>query len=148
MSRTKKDMPFWVRAEWYEPFHTCGWYKVRKYVETDVPCYWDKSRFEKKFVGYTWEYRGDCDLPAEPVVENTSAWRRRYSPRRCVWEAEWPRERHFNTRGTRKTENVHYEFHGPLRAATRDACRKAVQGEVEIDFPDGRARSSVKWDMW
>lgn len=148
MSRTKKDMPVWVRAEWYEPFHTCGW--RRRIVRIE----WRDEDFEGRIpplnsrAVYKWEYLGDCDLPAEPVRYNCASWRRRYSPRRCVWEAEWPRERHFNTRGTRKTKNVHYEFHRPLRAATRDACRKAVQGEVEIDFPDGRTRSSVKWDMW
>lgn len=150
MSRTNKDKPVWVTAEWYEPYHRCGWYRVPKYVETDVPLYWDKTRFEKKFVGYRWEYKGDCDLPAEPVRSNTVlAWRRRYNTeQRCSWEMEWTRDRHYGTRGVRKTRYCHDEFHGPQRRAVRDACRKAKQGDWEVEFPDGRTRSSVRWDMY
>lgn len=149
MSRTNKNKPVWVTAEWYEPFHGCGWYKVRKYVETDVPLSWDKTRFEKKFVGYTWEYRGDCDLPAEPIRSNKSlAWRNRKSGQLCTWDMIWPRDRYYGTRGVRKTAYCREGFHKPQRRAVRDASRKAVQGDWEVEFPDGRTRSSVRWDMW
>lgn len=150
MSRTKKDMPVWVTAEWYEPFHTCGWYRRPKFrtVEHDSSEY-GFSYTSREVCGWTWEYRGDCDLPAEPVRQNTAlAWRRRYSGQRCTWDVVWPRERYFNTRGTRKTKRSHYEFHDPQRAAVRDACRRAVKGDIDVEFPDGRTRSSVRWDMW
>lgn len=148
MSRTKKDTPVWVTAEWWEPYHRCGWYRRPKWREVQKRSSFGFIYTDIERAGYKWEYRGDCDLPAEPVRENSYAWRRRHDPQLCSWEPIWPKEKYFNTRGTRKTKRTHYDFHDPQRAAVRDACRKAVKGEVEIDFPDGRTRSSVKWDMW
>lgn len=59
MSRTDKDMPRWVTAEWYEPRH----YRCRH------------SRWP---VG-----RRVCDLPAEPVVNRGAKRRCHWAP---VWE--------------------------------------------------------------
>lgn len=39
-------------------------------------------------------------------------------------------------------------FHGPQRRAVRDVARKAIQGDWEIEFPDGRTRHSVHWDLY
>lgn len=149
MSRTDKDAPFWVRAEWYEPFHNCGWVRRPKYVETDKPLSWDTTRFEKKFVGYKYVYVGDCDLPAEPVIENTDWKNRKNLKTRCVWEAEWSRENYYQTRGVRcKKYWRHSEFYGPQRMNEKLAAREIVKGNHEAEFPDGRGRHSVLWDMW
>lgn len=148
MSRTNKDKPAWVTAEWYEPFHTCGWYRVPKWRKVKRKSDFGFTYDDIERAGFKWEYRGDCDLPAEPVRRGGRYWWKRSGATCCIWKAAWPRERYFNTRGAKKTANCHYEFHGPQRAAVRAACRKAVQGDVEVEFPDGRTRSSVRWDMW
>lgn len=151
MSRTDKDKPVWVTAEWYEPFHRCGWYRRPKYrlVERKDEDY-GFTFLRRERCGWEWEYRGDCDLPAEPVRTNgVVAWRsRNQQGTRCVWDMEWPRDRYYGTRGVRKTAYCRDEFHKPQRRAVRDASRKAIQGDWEVEFPDGRTRSSVRWDMW
>lgn len=150
MSRTDKDKPYWVRAEWYEPYHYCGWRKVRKYVATDKPLYWDKTRFEKRFVGYAWKYFGDCELPETPIVGVDMRNRRRNGSPSCGW---WPvrsdNERYFQTRGApHKRFWRHSEFYGPQRMNERLAAREVIKGNTEEEFPDGRGRHSVLRDMW
>lgn len=140
MSRTDKDMPHWVTAEWYEPWHNCGWQR-RAVYDVDP----DTGRFIFKKI--EWKYFGDCDLPDEPVRSPTRP--RRVIKCRCYWEAAWPDERYYQTRGKRcKREWRRFEFNGPQRRAERDAARKVVQGDWEAEFPDGRTRHSVLWDMW
>lgn len=114
MSRTDKDTPYWVRAEWWEPRHRC------------------------------WGHR-PCDLPDSPSSGNPNT-NRRTSWRSCFWWPEW------NDSQVRyrkhKREWRRYEFHGPQRAEVRDAARKVIKGDWEAEFPDGRTRHSVLWDLW
>lgn len=149
MSRTDKDKPYWVRTEWYRPYHYCGWRRFRKYRDTDKPYPWNPEKFFQEWAGgFEWKYLGDCDLPAEPMRENTSVrWRARKGEKaRCMWEAEWPEDRHMQMRGRRKKYWRHAEFFGPQRAAVRDTAREVIKGNHEMEFPDGRHRHSVLWD--
>lgn len=135
MSRTDKDMPYWVTAEWYKPYHGCGWYRTS---------YWNDDFTAREI---KWVYRGDCDLPENPTRSSNRP--RRVITRLCSWEAEWPPQRYYQTRGRRcKKEWRRFEFNGPQRRAERDAARKVIQGDWEAEFPDGRTRHSVLWDMW
>lgn len=71
MSRTDKDAPFWVRAEFYEPDH-------------DWNC---PERIAKPWQRY--RRAGHCTLPLEPVRNDTSRIRRipRLIPE--VLECQW-----------------------------------------------------------
>lgn len=145
MSRTDKDKPYWVRTEWYEPWHRCGWYKYRKYQDTDETWPWGSPK--REFVGYRWKYRGDCDLPENPVRTPNRMNRRRNLEQLCSWDAIWPDDFYTQVRGVRKTETCHTEFHGPQRMNERLAAREVIKGNTEVEFPDGRTRHSVLWDM-
>lgn len=147
MSRTDKDKPHWVRAEWYEPWHNCGWYRRRQYRDTDIPFPWDKTRFQKEWTGkYEWFYKGDCDLPENPVCKHPGRYGRKRIPTLCSWSAEWT-DTQVRYR-KHKREWRRSEFHGPQRMNERLAEREAVKGNHEVEFPDGRGRHSVLWDMW
>lgn len=122
MSRTDKDKPHWVRAEWYVPVHTY--------------CQFDDQRF-----GWFRFPDGprECDLPEDPVYRNPRGprgWLVRTSWN-CTWEAEWPWKRRYRwTRAPRRVER-RLGWYGPDRRRVRDECRVALQeyrgsGDVEI----------------
>lgn len=121
MSRTDKDKPHWVRAQWYVPVHTyCQFDDVR----------WGWHRFP--------DGPRECNLPETPVYGDYKAprWRNRTSWD-CYWEAQWPFcKRYCCTRGPKKSERS-LGWWGPDRRLVRDQCRKALQeyrgsGDVEI----------------
>lgn len=145
MSRTDKDKPWWVRAEYYEPYHYCGWRKVRKYVLTDEV--WPWGQVKKRFVGYEWKYFGDCELPETPVRQHPKRYGRKRNPALCGWNAVWPHDYHMQMRGRSVTEDCHAYYHGPQRMNERLAAREVIKGNHEVEFPDGRTRHSVAWDL-
>ena len=105
MSRTDKDVPHWVSAEYYEPHHAlrCG------------------SRPGTKFGNEP------CTLPAR-VVREPPQWGR--TRRQCHWEPVWYEERrqyrYCSTWGPRKTDR-HVYWWGPDRALVRDQLTTAKQ---------------------
>jgi hypothetical protein len=136
MSRTDKDTPSWYRAEWYEPNHRCGWISWHK---------WDP---ENKRIGTReWHFRGECDLPAEPAIGDTG-WvpSRRRAQTNCVWVAEW------NDSQTRyrkhKREWRKTEWNGPQRMRERVAARRIISGDIDYEYPEGRTRHSVLWNLF
>lgn len=148
MSRTDKDNPWWVRTEWYEPIHYCGWIRRNKYEYEERVASWGKYTVPR-ITGHYWEYLGDCVLPDVPVRCGQRPSRKRLtnSPR-CTWVADWPEDYATQTRGVRKKEYRRNEFHHPQRMKERLAAREIVKGNHEYEYPDGRSRSSVLWDMW
>lgn len=146
MSRTDKDNPWWVRADYFEPYHGCGWRRVRKYVPTDE--YWPWGQVKKRFVGYAWKYMGDCELPAEtPVREHPKRYGRKNVPPLCWWDAVWPDDYNMQMRGRSVKKDCHKYYHGPQRMNERLAAREVIKGNDEAEFPDGRTRHSVLWDL-
>lgn len=124
MSRTDKDVPWWVAAEWYVPEHR----------------YCREAGSSRR----SWQYSpwGDreCDLPESPIHHNPymrARWRGRAKEVHCFWEAEWPwRLRYRYTWGPTR-EDRRLAWWGPDRRRIRDECRKAAQeyrgtGDVEI----------------
>lgn len=147
MSRTDKDNPHWVRAEYYEPHHYCGWIRRGKFKSVEKETDWGLKYTTHELVSYRWEYVGDCDLPETPVRKG-QRWGYKFRPkRRCDWSPEWTYARFSQTRGVRKTDECHAEFHGPQRMNERLAAREVIKGNHEVEFPDGRTRHSVLWDM-
>lgn len=126
MSRTDKDMPWWVQTNWYLPVH--------------MHCQ------EGPYAKYRWtmNQRGPrvCDLPDAPVRiyvrHRRNAWRLPIEDQHCYWEPEWPwRRRYSFTWGPRGTDR-RLGWWGPDRARLRDECREARKqyrgfGDVEIE---------------
>lgn len=126
MSRTDKDTPFWARFAYAEPFHMCGRARAWQKIHTT------------------------CDLPAEPPARSRefySWYGQRSLMTKCHWVPVGPYDR--QTKYIKhKREWRRRLFHGPQRAAVRNAARRVVQGDREVEFPDGRTRHSVHWELW
>lgn len=130
MSRTDKDQPWWVAAQWWEPQHyRCP--NARRWREV----------------------RGDraCDLPAEPVV-GREAWCRRL---RCRWVPIWParRDGRVLVQSAPPRWFVNHIDTAPTRRRVRDDCRRAVQeyratGEVDVIPPTDQHRHCATWLWW
>lgn len=136
MSRTDKDQPLWVRAEWFEPRHRCGWH-LRYQLDRETG----------EFSRQGWEF-DECDLLGGPVreVNHTTWWRDK--PMRCRWMPVWDRRR--PGRGAPRWF-VRLQFTGPGRAHVRADCRRATAehrgcGEVEVIPPTTQHRHSARWD--
>lgn len=149
MSRTDKDTPYWVRAEYYTPYHGCGWMRIPTYRDVER-----QTRDGIRYVdwvrtGYRWTYRGDCELPDYPRRRHPGRWTHRNGKSRplCSWEPESPWASSSQLRGVHKTYWCRTRFHKPQRNNTRMAARRAVQGDWETEFPDGRTRHSIAWIM-
>lgn len=134
MSRTDKDLPYWVRAEWFEPVHLCGWYRTWAYHPGD--------RTHGKV---SWRFRGECDLPPGPVPKTD----RNHSLRtrtKCYWAPEF-----LDTQAKycmHKRESRRLFFHKPMRNKERLAAREIKYGNIDYEYPDGRGRHSVLWSLW
>lgn len=119
MSRTDKDAPYWVRAEFYRPCHTC---RIQ---------WWSQDARE-------------CDLPETPLRQNLGNRPQRNS---CTWlPAGWDRK-YYTKPPTRKDRRLY--LHGPQRRQMRDFCLQVKQefaatGEVETVEP-GRRGSQLDW---
>lgn len=116
MSRTDKDMPWWVQSTHWIARHVCD--------DTDS-CVIPNSPPTKISKKYT----------------STLTWRRRITE--CEWFIRWdrPSSQLYYVRNKRDYRRV--LFHGPQRRAVRDAARAVVQGDHDTEFPDGRGRRSV-----
>ncbi len=133
MSRTDKDMPYWVTAEWWEPEH---WH-----CENVTP--WLRQ----------WGARGPrraCDLPDQPVVAPPvrHTWRGR-SMKTCTWVPD--DNRHPVGRAPRWY--IHHTWTGPQRVKVRDRGRRAIAeyratGEVDVELPRRQHRHGANWYWW
>lgn len=134
MSRTDKDAPYWVSAEWWEPNH---WG-----CEYDVP---HGVRLVRIARSLRRGARRACDLPDRPVCHRPgfSAWR--HGPR-CIWEPEY--------RGYPFSHvpqwYVHHVWTNAERRSVRDDCRRALAerragGEVETEPSVRQHRHGAKW---
>lgn len=131
MSRTDKDAPYWVRAEYYRPDHR-----------------WDcPDRIARSWQQYP--RTSYCTLPPEPVLRDVStprSWRGRISP--CIWVPDgWDRK--YYTRPPKRDDRRIF-FHGPTRREVRDFCIKAKQeylgcGDVEAIEPPDMMPSQLDW---
>lgn len=128
MSRTDKDMPYWVRATWWQPQH----------YQCDCP---DAEHFRG------WRYNRPvrpCDLPAEPRIELPRR------PARCTWGPVW--EWHYWCGRGPDRDFVNLIWHGPQRRQARDDCRRAIaeyraHGTVQVIPSTDPARNGAKW-LW
>lgn len=132
MSRTDKDAPYWVRAEYYKPDH-------------DWNCPDWIARSHQHYPRTT-----SCSLPEEPTRTKVPWPRTRKIPEvpRCRWvPAGWDRK--FYTLPPRRGDRKVY-FHGPTRCEVRDFCAKVRQeyagcGEVETIEPLSKRPSALDW---
>lgn len=134
VSRTDKDMPHWVRAEWWEPVH---------WACRDAPAnQWPRQLRSRV-----------CDLPPEPIRQKRV--RPRGGERNCVWDAMWIwRCYHRGRIGSGVPEwFIDHVWHNPERRRVRTDLGKLRQeynanGDIEdYDFPCWQARRSAHW-LW
>lgn len=132
MSRTDKDVPWWVAADWWEPVH------VR--CEYAAPRRWQKSWGGR---------RRECDLPPEPVVTPYKLPRRIAN---CTWEPVWPPSRR-NWMASAPKPFINHVWNGPTRRAARDDAIQAIKeyratGDVEIVMETDQHRHCAAWLYW
>lgn len=129
MSRTDKDLPFWMLSKFWEPDH---------------------HHCQHALYGAG---RRECDLPAEPILERpvNFTWRTRH--RGCSWSPTWDHfYRPYGPRGV-PTWFVRLEFTGPDRRRVRDELSRARQehratGEVDVIVSTVQHRHMARRDWW
>lgn len=98
MSRTDKDVPWWVTAKLWEPRHSY--------------CQFDWSRWR------TFTFTRECDLAPEPMLH---MWRDRYRRLHCHWRPVW-----VEYKGARHRSQwmgfVDVIDKSPSKAKVRDSC--------------------------
>jgi len=128
VSRTDKDLPGHVRAEWWRPWHTgCEYSHHRQW----------------------WHYpdRGGCDLPPEPDPRLYFEYRRRARRQRmCMWEPD--DDRHPLPPPPRWY--VAHVYHRPARQTSRVDCLNAAKeyratGDVDTIPTITQARNCAQW---
>lgn len=124
MSRTDKDRPYWVRGTYFEPYHFCG------IGDSGVAL------------------RDDCNLPIEPPRINYENYASHYSRRArdgqsCYWIMNYPDTDQL--RGVRIKVLRRKMWNKPHRGAVRNAARRAMMGDWDVEFPDGRTRHRLAW---
>lgn len=130
MSRTDKDTPWWVVAEYWKPVH--------------------------RFTCVTSRYgRRDCDLPPEPLRRHRSA-QPRFPKQQCHWMPEWPPD-HISSYpwsvGPAPRWFRDHVWRDPERALVRDQCilaRKEYNGNGEVDVIPSteQHRHCAAWLYW
>lgn len=128
MSRTDKDLPYWMLSNYWEPFHSGCEYAT-----------FDRGR--------------ECDLPAEPVRERpvNFTWRTRIYG--CCWVPTWDHYTKPWGRNSCPTWYVRLEFTGPERRRVRDECIEAIKeyrgtGEVDTIPSTTQHRHRARWNYW
>lgn len=123
MSRTDKDVPNWVTAEFWRPNHH---FRCQAGRPAGRP----------------------CTLPDNPVRQHPVriSWRGRGSG--CYW---WPELRYKGY--TPSSQDRRWYWWGPDRARVRDACHKAMQeyngsGESEAEVPQWNHRHNPLHGGW
>lgn len=128
MSRTDKDLPYWV-AEYYEPVHHCA-----EFGRT----YWDKHRNK------------ECDLHelTFPKLREGGYWGNRWTST-CYWVPLRPvgKKHWYDYNPGWWYREVWLE---PERARVRDECHRAMQdynanGDTESDVADYRKKHNGGW---
>lgn len=131
MSRTDKDLPYWVAAEWWEPWH------VRCRHDSILPtagrCRLPPVPVRRRPVPITWRARKvRCEwLPCDDVLPDGR-------PRR--WYSQPPRL------------FIRHVWSGPQRRTVRDLGRRAAAeyratGQVDTELPVRQARHGAHW-VW
>lgn len=122
MSRTYKDRPLWVKAEYFVPMHSMcensGWGKPNR----------------------------KCDLPENPIREHNR--RTSWKHVSCYWSSDfkemtWPSPPKWY---------IDHVWNNHIRTVVRDECRRAVMeyngyGEVDVIPNIDQHRNCAKW-MW
>ncbi len=128
MSRTDKDLPFWMLSKQWEPDHWRCQY----------------SNFSNG---------RECDLPAEPVLTRPDKTTWRTAKRGCCWAPCW--DHYYSLVGARGVPPwfVRMEFTGPERRRVRDECRSALKeynatGDVDTIPSVTQHRHMARWDWW
>lgn len=136
ISRTDKDMPFWVTTTWWQPRH--------------YGC--DSPDVEHGLGWWSNRPRRRCDLPAEPTLKSADGGTRTYwrLEHRCRWVPAWDRRHQWSNGPDR--EFVHVIWHGPERRSVRDDCLRAIaeyraDGTVDVQPSTRQARGSGHW-LW
>lgn len=141
MSRTDKDAPYWVRAEYYEPVH-------------DWSC---PDRVARSWQQYP-RSNHNCTLPDTPIRTGP---RGRRSPRiipevpECEWTAEWlkPWQGGYYCYRRPRRKDRHFWWWGPDRAHVRTVLIKARQqyngsGDMDVIEPVARPHNAVYSGGW
>ncbi len=121
MARTVKDRPWWVQAEWWEPYHQrCA----------------AVSRWGRR-----------CDLPARPRLRRPDWYSRRVWPSGCFWA---PVDERSPIAAPPRWFRDH-RWTNVQRVAVRDLGRRAAAeyratGQVDVDLPVGQHRHGARWD--
>jgi hypothetical protein len=133
MSRTDKDAPFWVRAEYYVPDHDWCCPDRTTTILRDRP-------------------RADhCTLPEAPIradVRRIRMSKRQWDVPQCRWVPDgW--DRRYYTWPPRQWDRKIY-FHGPNRCGVRDFGVKVKQlyngcGDVADVVEPGRRPDPLAW---
>jgi hypothetical protein len=106
MSRTDKDAPWWVQAEYWEPLHA-------------VSC--------EFYIGYfRREYRA-CNLPPAPIRQDQSHPRSYIRTAPCSWVAVMPHKDRYRYTRPPTREDKHLGWWGPDRRKVRDLMVSAKQ---------------------
>lgn len=136
MSRTDKDMPWWLLAEEWEPQHS-------RCFDMPYNRFWSQDRRVR-----------ECDLPLEPSVKQyheCTGRIRRHSKHRCIWVPVWPKWLH--RWPSPPTWYINYIDASPTRVKVRDDCilaRKQYRatGDVDVVPPVNQHRHCAKWSYW
>ena len=128
MSRTDKDMPAWVTATRWKPYHVCQEGHALSYQK------WNE----------------ECDLPTAPrrVRPVPRTWRSR-NRMSCEWVMVWERR----SMGSVPKSFLDHQYFNPERRRTRDDSRKALAeyratGKVDVVHSVRQARGEGRWYYW
>lgn len=134
MSRTDKEMPWWVICDWYEPAHGIN-------CRYRIPRHW-RSR----------ERDAECTLPDRPVRHRGRfVYFRGLST--CTWETVWPswrQARYLHVRAVPRWY-VQHVWDNAERVRERDGLRKMVKEYnsnadlADGDFPNWQHRHCATW---
>ena len=141
MSRTDKDVPYWVDAEYWEPYHyRCG---------NSYRTYWGVTSTPKE---------RECNLPVDPPpIRQHREVKKKWGWRECYWEPAWAMRRDCHGRDRSRPHVPHWYVdhvgNAPSRVRLRDDCRQAAKeyratGEVDIIPPTYQHRHCAMWLWW
>lgn len=122
MSRTDKDLPYWMLSTFWEPYHFRCQYAL--------------------FAGG----RRICDLPEQPIRVRPAGHSWRSRPGGCHWVPGIPARRTYGP----PRWYVRLEFTGPRRRRVRDQLTRARQeyhatGEVDVAADVTQHRHIARW---